>query len=39
MKETSSTAINIESPCDHDVKIDIQNGQIITYCSKGDELE
>lgn len=34
MKDTSTTAINIELPCVHDVRVDTQNGQIITYCAK-----
>jgi hypothetical protein len=29
-----TTAVSIEQPCVHDVRVDIQNGQLITYCAK-----
>lgn len=34
MKDTNTTAINIKPPCYHAVRVDTQNGQIITYCTK-----
>lgn len=34
MNGYSTSAINIEQPCIHDVRVDTQSGQIITYCTK-----
>lgn len=34
MNNYNTTAIKIEQPCIHDVRVDTQSGQIITYCTK-----